>query len=192
MPPVSDKERQKAVENAVSELIKALGHEISGELEATPSRVTELWLEHLLKGHETDLNALTLSTSPSDSQDYISLVDIGIHMVCPHHLTIGFGRAHVAYAPQGELTGFGSISELVSVCTQRLILQEDSASLIAQTLVNKIDALAAVAVLDATHPCHNVLHPRAHESRAISWARAGDEETAARLEATLRDTIQAG
>ena len=191
MPPVQDKKQQKAVETAVSGLIKALGHEIAGELEATPSRVTELWLDHLLKGHETDLDALTLSTSPSDSQDHISLVDIGIHMVCPHHLTIGFGKAHVAYAPQGKLTGFGSISELVGVCTQRLSLQEDAASLIAQALVSKIDARAAVAVLDATHPCHNVLHPRAHEARAISWARAGDEEVAARLETTLRDTIQA-
>ena len=184
-----DPTQQKAVEDAVSGLIQALGHEITGELEATPSRVAELWLGHLLAGHTVDLDALTLSTSASESRDPVSLVNMGVHMVCPHHLTIGFGKAHVAYAPQGKLTGFGSITQLVSACTQRLILQEDAASLIAQTLVTKLEARAAIAVLDATHPCHNVLHPRSHESRAISWARAGEDDVAAQLETMLRETI---
>ena len=190
MPSAPQSEQRETVERAVESLLQALGHDVTGELAATPTRVAELWLGHLLSGHQTDLDALDLSASPSDCSDPVSLVDIGIHMVCPHHLTIAFGKAHVAYTPKGKLTGFGSITNLVSVCTQRLILQEEAAALIARTLVAKLDATAAVAVLDATHPCHNVVHPRSHQARAVSWARAGDATAAALLEASLRETIR--
>ena len=188
MPSSSDTTKAEQVERAVASLLEALGQPLTGELEGTPKRVTELWLEHLLAGHEVDLDSLTMSTSPSQSVDPVSLVDIGVHMVCPHHLTIAFGKAHVAYVPGGKLTGFGGIAKLVNACTQRLILQEDAATLAAQTLVKKIDAQAAVVVLDATHPCHNVLHPRSHQARAVSWARAGNPEQSARLESILQES----
>lgn len=180
--------RRKRVERAFGELLAALGAQVTDELAETPARAASLWLSHLLAGDSVPSPAsLPERASRAVSQDPVSVLNIGVHLVCPHHLTVAFGQAHLAYIPTDLIAGFGALADLVAHFTARLALQEDATAAIANALVEHLHARAAVVVVSATHPCHNIIHPRSHRARAITWAAAGS----ARAAKTLRQDLHA-
>lgn len=164
------------VEDAFHTLLAALGRGSDDAFRDTPARATELWLQHLLAAETVDPTSVLGSGIPTQEQTPIVVRDVGITMVCPHHMTVGFGKGQVAYTPNARIIGFGRISELIRACTQRFILQEDAAALIAQSLFDALTPLAVVARLDVLHPCHNVLEPRAHDSMVTCWSERGAPE----------------
>lgn len=185
MPAPPADERTRAVARAFSALLQALGLEATGEFEGTPQRAADLWLNHLLAGYAYDLRRLAERSSPSTSTSPVSVLHLGVHMVCPHHLTVASGVAHLAYVPGGRLAGFGVLSDVVQACTARPVLQEDATNAIAQTMVEHFQARGAVAVIEASHPCHTIVHPRAHQARAVTWGTAGDKHATQELTSAL-------
>lgn len=182
-------EKKQKLKDAVEQLLQALDIDISGPCAQTPERVAELWMDHLLVSQDNDIEDIQLTLSPAPSRTPVSLVNIGVHLVCPHHLTIAFGKAHICYEPGEHVVGFGALTKLLEHCTQRLNLQEDATAMAARLLHEKIQAQAVCVVIDARHPCHNILHTRGHDARAITWSHAGDPEAAQRLEARLRQEL---
>lgn len=185
--------RRKALEAAFTQLLIAAGQEPVGEFAETPARAAELWDRQLLAGVDAPFADLFREVIEDEQRtDPVSMLDMGVHLVCPHHLTISFGRAHVAYRPAGRIVGFGTLAELVERATARLVLQEEATDDIANALQKHLGARAAVAAIDATHPCHNVPHPRSHGARALSWAFAGDESVAGELKEIVLAGIRNG
>lgn len=187
------KSRREALEAAFTQLLLAAGREPTGEFAETPARAAELWDAQLLAGVERSFEDLfdEVIVDP-DRTDPISMLDMGVHLVCPHHLTISFGQAHVAYHPAGKIVGFGTLAELVERATARLVLQEEATDDIARVLQEQLGARAAVAAIEATHPCHNVPHARSHGARALSWATAGDSAIAEDLKELVLAGIRHG
>ncbi len=183
-------EKKEKIAEAVHQLLAAMDIEVSGECAQTPERVAELWADHLLVSQDRDPEDIKLTLSPAPNRTPVSLVNIGIHLVCPHHLTIAFGKAHICYEPGEHVVGFGALTRLMEHCTQRLNLQEDATALAARLLHERLQARAVCVVIDAMHPCHNILHTRGHNARAITWGHAGDAEAAQRLEEKLRQELQ--
>ncbi len=179
-------------ERAVRELLLSFGHSATGDLARTPERAAKLWHEHLLKGEGVSPREALGSGFASNSRSPVVMTGVAIHLVCPHDLTVGLGEAHVAYAPAGRLASFGALVRLIEACTCRLVLQEEASDTIARTLQEGLGARAAVAVIEAAHPCHNVPRPRAHGSRAITWAEAGTDMEARRLSALLEGRLAKG
>lgn len=182
--------RREALEAIFSQLLEAAGYEANGEMAETPARAAELWDERLLAGVGRPLAEVLGEPIVAESHDPVSMLDMGVHLVCPHHLTVSFGKAHVAFTPTRAIIGFGSLAKLVERATARLVLQEQATRDIATTLQESLDARAAVAAIEATHPCHNVPHPRSHGARAFTVASAGDAAEAKRLEAMIFAAIQ--
>ena len=182
-------EKKQKIAKAVEQLLEAMNIEISGECAQTPERVAEIWADHLLVSQENDPGDIKLTISPAPNRTPVSLVNIGVHLVCPHHLTIAFGKAHICYEPGEHVVGFGALTKLLEHCTQRLNLQEDATAMAANILQEKLQARAVCVVIDARHPCHNILHTRGHDARAITWSHAGDPEAAQRLEEKLRQEL---
>lgn len=179
-------EKKQRVKDAVEQLLQSLDIDISGPCAQTPERVAELWMDHLLVSQNNAIEDIELTLSPAPNRTPVSLVNIGVHLVCPHHLTIAFGKAHICYEPGEHVVGFGALTKLLEHCTQRLNLQEDATAMAARLLHEKLQARAVCVVMDARHPCHNILHTRGHDARAITWSHAGDPEAAQRLEERLR------
>ena len=182
-------EKKQKIAKAVKQLLAAMDIEVSGECAQTPERVAELWADHLLVSQENDPGDIQLTLSPAPNSTPVSLVNIGVHLVCHHHLTIAFGKAHICYEPGEHVVGFGALTKLLEHCTQRLNLQEDATAMAANILQEKLQARAVCVVIDARHPCHNILHTRGHDARAITWSHAGDLEAARRLEEKLRHEL---
>lgn len=180
---------ERRLRAAFAELTAALGMPLDPELRRTPDRAAELWARHLVAGTGIDLASTLGETAQSASTAPVSLFGLGVHLVCPHHLTVAFGQAHVAYVPGGRIVGFGALARLVAAATSRLTLQEQATELVAATLVGHLGARAAVAVIDAVHPCHNVLHARSHRAHAVTWAATGEPAAARRLERDLRRAL---
>ena len=165
--------RRQRVERAFAELLRALGQAPEGPLLDTPRRAAALWTDHLLAGEDRDLGALLGSGHPTTATSPISVNDVGVHLLCSHHLTVAFGRAHVAYLPAGRVVGFTALAHLIEACTARFILHEEASQSICNALQAHLGVAAVVACIEAVHPCHNVMHPRSHAARAVGWAQRG-------------------
>ena len=174
---------------AVRSLLAALGSPIHGDLRGTPGRVARLWADHLLAGERLEPHVILGRGCPTRSRAPVTLLNVGVHLVCPHHLTVAFGVAHVSYVPRGRAAGFGALARLIRACTARLVLQEEASQQIAETVVDSLGARGAVVVIDAVHPCHNVPHGRSHRAHAVTWGEAGDGLTARDLRRLLSATL---
>jgi GTP cyclohydrolase I len=174
MPRGSIHARRRRVQKAFSTLLKALGQSATGDLALTPARAAALWTERLVPELSADLSGLFAGSPRAKAHTPVILRDLRVHLVCPHHLTVAFGVASVAYFPGRILAGFGALAHLVESVTAGLILQEQATQAIAEALIKYVGATSAAAVINAQHPCHNVAHPRSHAAVAETWAASGD------------------
>lgn len=176
-------QRRTHAERAFAALLRALGAKPEGDLRHSPGRAADLWTQHLLAGEGADLGKALGRGIAHACRTPVVIADMGVHLVCPHHLTVAFGKAHLAYLPGGRIAGLGALSTAARLCTSRFILQEQATQDLAAALVEHLDAVAAVALIEATHPCHNVPHGRSHEARAVTWGHAGSAEALPELRA---------
>lgn len=141
---------------AIEEFVRALGHDLTGDLEGTGQRVADAWIDELLSGEDRDPVAilregsLDLGDGPHGT---VLLRDISTATVCPHHLLPSHGVATIAYLPKRRAAGLGALSEAVQVLARRLTLQERLGEDIASALVEGLDAEGALCRLDLTHTC---------------------------------------
>ena len=155
-----------AIAAAVSALLRAAGHDPSGDsdLRQTPERVAKLWVEEFLAGYDMDpAKILGEPVLGESSPDVVVVSGLRFHSMCPHHLVPFRGVAHVAYMPAGRLAGFGRLADLVECLTKRLTLQERATHQIAEEIWQCLSARGAGCVRrDARNP-PLVLHA-AHRS----------------------------
>jgi GTP cyclohydrolase I len=161
----------------VARFLDALGlpPEVRGapDLDLTPRRVAEAWLEDLVDGYAKDPAEILADPLPSRSRDLVAVTGIDFHSVCPHHLLPSRGVAHVAYVPGGRVVGFGQIVKLVDALAHRLVLQEDLARQIADALVEHVGARGAACHLEAEQLCMTVRGEKRAGARAHAEAYAG-------------------
>ena len=171
-----------AAAEAVDRFLDALGLppdvRASQDLEGTPRRVAQAWLEDLVDGYRRSPAEILADAIPSASRDLVAVTGIEFHSVCPHHLLPSRGVAHVAYLPGGKVVGFGQIVRLVDALAHRLVLQEDLARAIADALVAHLGARGAACLVDAEQLCMTVRGEkrggaRAHADAWVGAARAG-------------------
>ncbi len=141
-----------------------------------------MWRDRILAGETQNLADVLGRGTPTTTHDPVCIHSLGIHMVCPHHFTVSFGHANIAYIPGDRMVGFGRLSALAHAATARIILQEDATASIADTLMETLGCRAAACVIKAEHPCHRLSHPSAHRSTATTQAVRGP----ASLQRTLR------
>ncbi|WP_434380765.1 GTP cyclohydrolase I [Melittangium boletus] len=163
---------------AIQAFLDAAGVKTEGDpnLAQTPERVAEAWTEEFLDGYgRTPEEALgELFPAPRDSVgELVVVTDLRFHSMCPHHLLPVAGRAHVAYVPSKQVTGFGRLGELVDCFAHRLILQEDLAREVAQSLARVLDSPATACIIEAEQACLRLRGPRQRDAVTHSEAYEG-------------------
>ncbi|MEM9861501.1 MAG: GTP cyclohydrolase I [Myxococcota bacterium] len=169
-------EGRRSVEDAVAAFLSALGQDskTNAELNGTPERVAEAWLEDLIVGYSMSAEQILSERCAAETKAAVVVRDLRAVVVCPHHLLPAWGVAHVAYLPGDDCVGFGALSQLVDCFGRRLALQEEVASNIADALVDELGAQAAICTLDLAHACMVVRGDRQAQARAIVTAEAGE------------------
>lgn len=140
--------------NAVKMLLHSIGENPDREgLAQTPERVCRMYSE-IFAGYKQDPREI-LSTVFSDEnhQEMVLVRNINFYSHCEHHMVPFFGKAHVAYIPNGTVVGISKIARLVECFARRLQIQERMTSQIADTMQEVLDPLGVMVVIEAEHLC---------------------------------------
>ena len=138
----------------VQELLRLIGEDANREgLVKTPNRVGEAF-QFLTQGYEQ--NAEEILKGALFEEDYRQMVvvkDIPFYSLCEHHMLPFFGKAHVAYIPNGKITGLSKIARVVDVFARRLQVQERMTREIKDCIDRTLQPLGVMVVIEAEHLC---------------------------------------
>jgi len=142
------------VEPLVAAMLKELGEEPGRDgLTRTPVRVAQA-LRFFTSGYEQDPVAILKDAMFDVSYDEMVIVrDVDFYSLCEHHLLPFFGRAHVAYIPNGKVIGLSKIPRVVEMFSRRLQVQERLTKQIAETLQEVLEPKGVAVVVEAMHLC---------------------------------------
>lgn len=119
----------------------------------TPMRVGEAF-QFLTKGYNEDPEAILRSALfEEDYRQMVVVKDIDFYSLCEHHMLPFFGKAHVAYIPNGHITGLSKIARIVDVFARRLQVQERMTTQIKECIQNTLHPLGVMVVIEAEHLC---------------------------------------
>jgi len=119
----------------------------------TPERVSKA-MQFLTQGYKQDAKAIINSAKfHEDVSEMIVVKDIEIYSLCEHHMLPFIGRAHVAYIPNGWITGLSKIARVVDVFSRRLQVQERLTAQIAQEVMDATKAEGVGVVVECRHLC---------------------------------------
>ncbi len=137
-----------------SNILTILGEDTSREgLNKTPERVAKA-MQFLLQGYKTDpIEILRSAMFKEDYRQMVIVKDIEIYSMCEHHLLPFFGKAHVAYIPNGTITGLSKIARVVDVFARRLQVQERLTTQIKDCIQSTLKPLGVAVVIEAQHLC---------------------------------------
>jgi GTP cyclohydrolase IA len=119
----------------------------------TPERVAKA-MQFLLQGYKQDAHAILNSAKfHEDVSEMIIVKDIEIYSMCEHHMLPFFGKAHVAYIPNGWITGLSKIARVADVFSRRLQVQERLTTQILHVIRETLNPLGVAVVIEASHLC---------------------------------------
>ena len=147
-------QRQQQLEGHYAEILSLLGENPSREgLLKTPRRVARAWME-LTRGYDEDPIAILRSALFKESYHNMVVVrDIEFYSLCEHHLLPFFGKVHIAYIPNGEITGLSKLARIVDTFSHRLQVQERMTEQIAHCIQDALNPLGVMVVVEARHLC---------------------------------------
>ena len=136
------------------EVIDLLGEDSQREgLEKTPERVAKA-MQYMMQGYQVDAAAIINSAKfHEDVSEMIVVKDIEIYSMCEHHMLPFIGKAHVAYIPNGWITGLRKIARVVDVYARRLQVQERRTVQIRDAIRETLNPLGVAVVIEAKHLC---------------------------------------
>jgi GTP cyclohydrolase IA len=147
-------ENLKKLEHHYQEILKLIGENSEREgLMRTPHRVAKS-MQFLTQGYDHDPEQILLSAKfREDYREMVIVKDIEIFSLCEHHLIPFIGKAHVAYIPNGYITGLSKIARVVEAYSRRLQVQERLTTQIKDAIQKTLDPLGVAVVIEAKHLC---------------------------------------
>ncbi len=143
-----------AIEEAVRRILIAIGEDPEREgLRETPQRVARMYAE-IFDGINRDPGDLVDAFFGDEHyQEIVMVRDIPFYSSCEHHLVPFHGKAHVAYIPQGRVTGLSKLARLIEGFARRPQMQERLTAQVADSLMDRLDPLGVMVVIEAEHLC---------------------------------------
>ncbi|MGA0374587.1 MAG: GTP cyclohydrolase I FolE [Flavobacteriaceae bacterium] len=137
-----------------SKIINLLGEDTQREgLEKTPMRAAKA-MKFLTKGYEEDPKQILQSAMFSEDYNEMVIVkDIELYSLCEHHMLPFFGKAHVAYIPNGKIVGLSKIPRVIDVFSRRLQVQERLTEQVLDCINETLEPVGVGVVIEASHMC---------------------------------------
>lgn len=161
------------VEEAVKLLLKAIGEDVNREgLLETPSRVARMY-EEIYGGMDETPSVHLAKTFKAQNNEMVLEKDITFYSMCEHHLMPFYGKAHVAYVPDGRVVGLSKLARTVEVFAKRPQIQEQLTAQIADALMNDLGAKGAMILIEAEHMCMTMRGIKKPGSRTVTVVTRG-------------------
>ena len=149
-----DEEKLTTLSTQYKNIITHLGEDVTREgLEKTPERAAKA-MQFLTHGYDLDPAEIVKSAMFTESHKHMVIVkDIEVYSMCEHHLLPFFGKAHIAYIPNGKIVGLSKIPRIVDAFARRMQVQERLTDQIKDCLNDTLKPLGVAVVIEAQHMC---------------------------------------
>ncbi len=178
------------IQPLIESLLKELGEDPGREgLVRTPHRVAEAF-RFFTEGYGQDPEKILNSALfDVDYDEMVIVKDIDFHSLCEHHLLPFFGRAHVAYIPNGKVVGLSKIPRLVEMFAKRLQVQERLTMEVAETLERVLRPKGVAVVIEAIHMCMMIRGVESPNASAVTSSIRGAFERDSKTRAEFMTLI---
>ena len=167
---------EKKIAKGVELLLEGIGEDLSREgLKDTPDRIARMYKE-IFAGMDDDASNYLCKTFSCETSDMVIEKDITFYSTCEHHLMPFYGKAHVAYIPNGRVVGLSKLARCVEVYAKRPQLQEQLTSQIADALMKELDAKGAMVMIEAEHMCMTMRGVKKPGSKTVTFTCRGEFE----------------
>ena len=152
-----DAETTEKIAAHVKEILKLLGEDTEREgLLKTPERVAKA-MQFMTKGYAQDgVEIIKSAIFDEEYQQMVLIKDIELYSSCEHHMLPFIGKAHVAYIPNGKITGLSKIARVVETYARRLQVQARLTVQIRDCIQEALNPLGVAVVIEATHTCMQI------------------------------------
>ena len=176
-----DAETTEKIAAHVREILKLLGEDTEREgLLKTPERVAKA-MQFMTKGYAQDgVEIIKSAIFDEEYQQMVLIKDIELYSSCEHHMLPFIGKAHVAYIPNGKITGLSKIARVVETYARRLQVQERLTVQIRDCIQEALNPLGVAVVIEATHTCMQIRGVQKSNAVTTTSAFSGAFLTSAR------------
>ncbi len=176
-----DAETTEKIAAHVKEILKLLGEDTEREgLLKTPERVAKA-MQFMTKGYAQDgVEIIKSAVFDEEYQQMVLIKDIELYSSCEHHMLPFIGKAHVAYIPNGKITGLSKIARVVETYARRLQVQERLTVQIRDCIQEALNPLGVAVVIEATHTCMQIRGVQKSNAVTTTSAFSGAFLTSAR------------
>lgn len=165
---------QEKIMQGIKLLLEGIGENVSREgLLETPDRIARMY-EEICGGMEEDAAKHLGKTFSVSTNEIVVEKDITFYSTCEHHLLPFYGKAHIAYIPDGKVVGLSKLARTVEVFARRLQLQEQLTVQIADALVENLNPKGVLVMLEAEHMCMTMRGIKKPGSKTVTVAKRGE------------------
>lgn len=166
-----DKEK---IEQGVRLILEGIGEDIKREgLIDTPKRVAKMY-EECFSGLYENAEKHLKKTFTSKNNEIIIEKDISLYSICEHHLMPFYGKAHVAYIPDGKVVGLSKLARSVDVFAKRPQIQEQLTNQIADSIMEILKPKGVIVAIEAEHMCMTMRGVKKPGSKTFTYVCRGE------------------
>lgn len=164
---------QKKIEEGVRLILEGIGEDVAREgLQETPQRVARMYQE-IFSGMYEDAKAHLSKVFTVDNNEMVVEKDIVFFSSCEHHLMPFYGKAHVAYIPNGKVVGLSKLARTVEVYARRPQIQEQMTGQIADAIMEHLGPQGVMVMVEAEHMCMTMRGVKKPGSKTVTIACRG-------------------
>ena len=162
------------IADLTNKLLEEIGEDPKREgLIKTPSRVAKAW-KFFSKGYKQNLDdIINNAIFDEDSKDMVVVRDVEFFSLCEHHLLPFFGKAHVAYIPDGKVIGLSKIPRIIDMFSRRLQVQERMTRQISETVKDVLEPVGVAVIMEGQHMCMQMRGVEKQSSLATTSSMLG-------------------
>lgn len=170
------------IEQGVRLILEGIGENPDREgLSGTPDRIARMY-EEIFAGLGQNAGEPLSKTFTAQNNEMIIEKDIVFYSTCEHHLMPFYGKAHVAYIPDGKVVGLSKLARTVEVYAKRPQLQEQLTAQIADALMDYLKPQGAMVMIEAEHTCMTMRGVKKPGSKTVTFVCRGAFEESEKLQ----------
>ncbi len=170
------------IEQGVRLILEGIGEDVNREgLQETPERIARMY-EEIFAGIGQDAKEPLSKTFSAENNEMVIEKDIVFYSTCEHHFMPFYGKAHVAYIPDGKVVGLSKLARTVEVYAKRPQLQEQLTAQIADALMEFLQPKGAMVMIEAEHMCMTMRGVKKPGSKTVTFVGRGAFEENEKLQ----------
>ena len=181
---------QQKIQDGVRLILEGIGEDLNREgLRETPERIARMY-EEICGGMTEDAGTHLQKTFSVSDSGIVMEKDIVFYSMCEHHMLPFYGKAHIAYIPDGKVVGLSKLARTVEVYAKRPQIQEQLTAQIADALMEYLKPQGAMVMLEAEHMCMTMRGVKKPGSRTVTFVTRGVFDRDERLQRQFFELVR--